>query len=121
MRSCYRRMRTTTSGRETRPVPKKIILDCDPGVDDAWAIVYACGDPELDLLAITTVAGNVDLSDTTANALRVCEFLGVDVPVVAGSPLPPRAEKVGGDGAHGAGGLGEARLPAPTTRPRDGH
>jgi purine nucleosidase len=102
-------------------VPKRIILDCDPGVDDAWAIVFAAGDPELELCGLTTVAGNASLADTTANALRVCEFIGADVPVVAGSPLPERGMSVGGRGVHGAGGLGGARLPEPASRPRDGH
>lgn len=102
-------------------MPKRIILDCDPGVDDAWAIVFAAGDPELELCGVTTVAGNASLADTTANALRVCEFIGADVPVVAGSPLPQWGESVGGRGVHGAGGLGRARLPEPASRPRDGH
>jgi purine nucleosidase len=100
---------------------KRIILDCDPGVDDAWAIVCASGDPALDLCGVTTVAGNSSLADTTANALRVCEFIGADVPVVAGSGLPERSRALGEHGVHGPGGLGQARLPAATTRPRDGH
>jgi purine nucleosidase len=102
-------------------VPKLIILDCDPGVDDAWAIVFAAGDPDLELCGVTTVAGNAGLADTTANALRVCEFIGADVPVLAGNPLPLRDNPVGGRGVHGAGGLGRARLPEPVTRPRRGH
>lgn len=100
---------------------KRIVLDCDPGVDDAWAIVFASGDPDLDLCGITTVAGNASLADTTANALRVCEFIGADVPVVAGGTPPSAGLSVGDHSVHGAGGLGEARLPAPTSRPRDGH
>ena len=55
-----------------------IILDCDPGHDDAIAILLAAGDPALDLLAITTVAGNQTLDKTTLNALRVCTLAGID-------------------------------------------
>ena len=57
-------------------MPTKIILDCDPGIDDALAIAFAHGHPGIDLLGITTVAGNVGLAKTTANALAVCEFIG---------------------------------------------
>jgi purine nucleosidase len=51
--------------------PRSIILDCDPGIDDALAIAFACGHPGLELLGLTTVSGNVDLAKTTANALSV--------------------------------------------------
>ena len=53
---------------------EKIILDCDPGIDDALAIAFAVGSPDLDVRGITTVAGNVGLDLTTSNAQRVCEF-----------------------------------------------
>ena len=70
-------------------MPTKIILDCDPGVDDALAIAFAVGSPALDLIGITTVAGNVSLDKTTVNALRVCDYLGAPgVPVTAGSAGP---------------------------------
>ena len=63
-----------------------IILDCDPGIDDALAIVFAHGHPGIDLLGITTVAGNAGLAKTTANALAVCAFIGAgEVTVTAGS------------------------------------
>lgn len=108
---------------------RRIILDCDPGVDDAWALVFALGDPGLQVCGVTTVGGNVDLEATTANALRICAFAHADeVPVVAGSAVPLRGEPVaaatGGDiggGVHGPGGLGRARLPEPAKGPRDGH
>src|SRR5207247_2437842 len=54
----------------------RIILDCDPGIDDALAIAFAHGHPGIELAGITTVAGNVGLARTTANALAVCEFTG---------------------------------------------
>jgi purine nucleosidase len=69
--------------------PRKIILDCDPGIDDVLAIVFACGHPGLDLCQVTTVAGNVGLALTTANALSVLEFADCQyVPVAAGSRVP---------------------------------
>lgn len=100
----------------------KIIMDCDPGVDDALAIVFALGHPELELQGITTVAGNVDLAKTTANALAVCEFLGApQVPVLAGSPGPLLRAPLTDHQVHGASGLGGARLPRPSSAPRAGH
>jgi len=63
-----------------------VIIDCDPGIDDAVALLLALGSPELELLAVTTVAGNVPLVQTTQNALRVLELAGRgDVPVAAGA------------------------------------
>lgn len=105
--------------------PQKIILDCDPGIDDALAIVFGCGHPGLEICGITTVAGNVGLDLTTANALRVSELLGLARPVVAGSAGPllggPLREKLDARHAHGEDGLAGARLPPPATKPRDGH
>jgi inosine-uridine nucleoside N-ribohydrolase len=66
--------------------PRPIILDCDPGHDDALAITLALARPELELLGITTVGGNSPLANTTRNALRVLALLGRnDVPVAAGA------------------------------------
>jgi pyrimidine-specific ribonucleoside hydrolase len=87
-----------------------LIIDTDPGIDDAFAIALAAGSPEVDLLAVTTVFGNVALSHTTRNALRLLELCGrSDVPVAAGAerplvhPVPHRASEVhGGDGLSGA-------------------
>jgi purine nucleosidase len=107
---------------------RKIILDCDPGIDDALAIVFAHGHPGLELCGITTVAGNVGLDLTTANALRVRELLGLAsarVPVVAGSAGPllagPLRAMLDARHAHGDDGLAGALLPPPATKPRDGH
>jgi purine nucleosidase len=103
-------------------MPKKIVLDCDPGVDDALAIAYAVGSPELDLAGITTVAGNVGLDKTTANALRVLEFLGADdVPVTAGSAAALLAPPLTAEAVHGPDGLLGAPLPAPAGTARPGH
>jgi hypothetical protein len=71
--------------RYLRLVSTPIILDCDPGVDDALAIAFAAGSPEIDLIGLTSVAGNVELAKTTANALAVASFVGAkDVPVTPG-------------------------------------
>jgi purine nucleosidase len=95
-------------------------LDCDPGIDDALAIVFACGHPGLDLCGVTTVAGNVGLAQTTANALSVLEFAGrPGVPVAAGSPVPLLRPGTDARHVHGASGLGRAHLPPPRSRPLD--
>lgn len=97
-----------------------LILDCDPGHDDALAIVVALARPELDLLAITTVAGNAGLDATTRNALRVLTLAGrTDIPVAAGAAGPlMRPVDVASD-VHGVSGLEGADLPEPasTVRP----
>ncbi|WP_207955928.1 nucleoside hydrolase [Rubrobacter marinus] len=95
-----------------------MILDVDPGLDDAVAIMLACGAQELDVRAVTTVAGNVSLEKTTANALKVLSFLGRgDVPVGAGAEGPLRGPLVAAEDVHGADGLGGIPLPEPTFGP----
>ena len=92
-----------------------LVIDCDPGVDDAIAILLALASPELDLLALTTVAGNLPLETTTRNALRVLALAGrEDVPVAAGADRP-LVIGYGRDSAvvHGADGLGGAPAPEP--------
>ena len=85
---------------------RRIILDCDPGHDDAMAILLAHGTPELSLAAITTVAGNHPLDVTTLNALRVCSLAGItDVPVAAGCAAPLIRPLVTATEIHGEGGL----------------
>lgn len=85
---------------------RKIILDCDPGHDDAVAILLAGKNPNIDLLGITIVAGNQTLEKTTKNALDVCQYLGLDIPVYAGCEKPMIRDKqvVAGD-IHGESGL----------------
>ncbi len=101
---------------------EKIILDCDPGIDDALAITFAVGSPDLDLCGITTVSGNVGLDLTTSNAQRVCEFIGAaGIPVTPGSPAPLLRPPVDARDVHGKTGLGGARLPPPESRPSGGH
>jgi purine nucleosidase len=102
--------------------PRKVLLDCDPGIDDAFAIAFGCGHPGLELCGITTVAGNVGLDRTTHNALAVLEFLGHgDVPVAAGCPAPLLRPFENVRTVHGESGLGAARLPVPRGRPVDAH
>ena len=99
-----------------------IILDCDPGIDDALAIAFATASPEIDLVGLTTVAGNVGLPKTTANALAVASFVGAkNVPVTPGSPVPLLRPALDAGHVHGDSGLGGAVLPAPERTAEDGH
>ena len=95
------------------------VLDCDPGHDDALAIVVGLARPELELLAVTTVAGNAGLPETTRNALRVLTLLGrTDIPVAAGAAGPLMRPLHVADEVHGASGLEGADLPEPAFAPR---
>jgi pyrimidine-specific ribonucleoside hydrolase len=90
------------------------ILDCDPGHDDALALAVGLARPELQLLAVTTVAGNAGLAETTRNALRVLTLLGrIDIPVAAGAAGPLLRPLHVADNVHGASGLEGADLPEP--------
>lgn len=84
---------------------QKLILDCDPGHDDAIAMMVAAKHPALDLLGITVVAGNQTLDKTLPNALHVCQQVGIDVPVYGGMPLPLAREQVVAANIHGKSGL----------------
>jgi pyrimidine-specific ribonucleoside hydrolase len=89
-----------------------VILDVDPGHDDAVALMFACGAPEFDLLAVTTVAGNVPLEKTTRNALRVLSLIGrTDVPVAAGASSPLRRRLRIAEDIHGESGLEGPEIP----------
>ncbi|MFF5448653.1 nucleoside hydrolase [Streptomyces sp. NPDC012888] len=94
------------------PVP--IIIDCDPGHDDALAILLAAGDPAVDLLAITTVAGNQTLRKTTLNARRVCTVAGITgVPIAAGCAKPLVEPLRVAEDVHGASGMDGPGFPEP--------
>ena len=95
---------------------KKVIIDVDPGTDDALALIAAFNSPELDVLGVTTVGGNASLADTTRNALRLLEHLGSGLPVSRGSARPLRGRFEYAYHFHGAAGLG-VRLPRPRTAP----
>ena len=97
-----------------------IVIDCDPGHDDAIAILLALASPELELRAVTTVAGNQTVDKTTRNALKVLELAGrADVPVAAGAGGPLRRELRTAAHVHGESGLDGPSLPEPTARPVD--
>ena len=102
------------------PIP--VILDCDPGHDDAIAILLALASPEVDVLGITTVGGNSTLEKTTVNALRVLEAVGrADIPVAAGADRPLVRPLHVAEHVHGASGMDGPALPDPITRPIPGH
>ena len=95
-----------------------IILDCDPGHDDAIALLLALGSPEVELLGVTTVHGNQTLDKTTENALRVLELAGrPDVPVARGADRPLVRELATAAHVHGESGLDGPELPAATATP----
>jgi inosine-uridine nucleoside N-ribohydrolase len=95
-------------------VPIPILLDCDPGHDDAMAMLLALASPEVELLGITTVAGNQTLAKTTANALRILEFAGRDdLDVAAGADRPLVREPAVAADVHGETGLDGPDLPPP--------
>ncbi|MFD4640088.1 nucleoside hydrolase [Lentzea sp. NPDC058436] len=90
---------------------KKIILDCDPGHDDAIAILLAAGSPDVELLGITTVAGNHTIDNVTRNALSVCAAYGIEVPVARGAAWPLVGPQVLAKEVHGETGLDGPPLP----------
>jgi purine nucleosidase/pyrimidine-specific ribonucleoside hydrolase len=90
-----------------------IIIDTDPGIDDAIAILYALRHPDLDVVALTTVAGNIGLAVTTHNAGRICALAGMNVPVHAGAAAPLGKEVRPETGIHGNDGLGGVAFPDP--------
>ncbi len=89
-----------------------IVLDCDPGTDDAIAILLALGSPELDVRAITVAGGNVGLDRTLANALSLTKLAGSSVPVYRGADRPLLGSFVNETRVHGVDGLGGVALPA---------
>lgn len=104
-------------------IARKIIIDADPGQDDAVAILAALGSPDdLEVLGIAAVAGNVPLDLTVRNSLALVELAGrTDVPVYAGSVRPMVNSPVTAEYVHGATGLEGADLQTPTTEPAAGH
>ena len=96
----------------------RVIIDTDPGVDDALALLLAMRSPEVKIEAITAVAGNVPLELSLPNALRMVEISGrTDIPVAAGAKAPLQRRLVTATYAHGENGLGGAVFPEPTTKP----
>ncbi len=98
--------------------PFRVIIDTDPGVDDALALLLAMRSPQVKIEAITSVAGNVPLELTLPNALRMVEIAGRnDIPVAAGARAPLMRRMVTAAYVHGQNGLGGAVFPEPTTKP----
>ncbi|MFU1503594.1 pyrimidine-specific ribonucleoside hydrolase RihA [Aeromonas veronii] len=96
-----------------------VILDCDPGHDDAIALILALASPELKVLAVTTSAGNQTPDKTLNNALRILTLLGRDdIPVAAGAPKPQARELIIADNVHGESGLDGPKLPDPAFAPQ---
>lgn len=99
---------------------ERIIIDCDPGVDDAAALLLAFGSTEIEVLGITAVAGNIPLEKTEANARYICELGNrTDIPVFQGCGRPLLYPQRDGVAVHGVDGLGDVGLPRPSSAPAD--
>ena len=97
---------------------KKVLLDCDPGMDDSMAIILACKSPELDVKAITTVSGNYPVDVTCANARKTLELIGkTDIPIAKGMGKPLVRSSPKDPFTHGKDGQAEANLPDPRVPP----
>src|ERR1700752_153340 len=102
--------------------PKRIIIDTDPGIDDALTFLFALASPKIILEALTTTQGNVTLEKATHNALSVLELgQASHIPVVQGSVLPLIQPLRASANVHGASGLGNSKLHAPSAKPIPGH
>lgn len=103
---------------------KKVIIDCDPGHDDAIALILAAKADEIQILGVTTVSGNSELYNTTRNARRILDYTGfTDIDVYPGCDRPMLREAFRLTGAiiHGEDGLGGPKIPAPVTPVKDEH
>jgi purine nucleosidase len=98
-----------------------LLIDTDPGVDDALALLMAFHDPRHRLLGLTIAAGNVGLRHTVANALKLCDIAGVDVPVYAGCPVPLVHEAADAAYVHGQDGFGDTGYAPSARRAEDEH
>lgn len=102
--------------------PTRIIIDTDPGIDDALAFLLALASPEIKLEALTTTQGNVTIEKATRNALSVLELAHAShIPVAQGSMLPLVQPLRASDSVHGASGIGNSQLPEPRTKSVSGH
>jgi purine nucleosidase/pyrimidine-specific ribonucleoside hydrolase len=102
-------------------VTTQILIDCDPGHDDAIALLLALASPEVELLGVTTVSGNQTLEKTTANAIRVLDLAGSDLSVAAGADRPLVRDRFVAAYVHGESGLDGPDLPPPSREPADRH
>ena len=102
--------------------PKRIIIDTDPGVDDALTFLLAFASPEIQIEALTTTQGNVTVEKATQNALATLGFLSAShIPVAKGCVLPIVGPLLASDHVHGQSGIGNAKLPQPTSHPVSQH
>ena len=100
-------------------MPRKVILNMDPGIDDAIALLMAANSTDLDILGVVSTAGNVDVDRATRNTLRILELAGrAEVPVYRGSSAPLIKDLVTSEEIHGRDGLGDSGLGDPSTRER---
>ena len=91
---------------------KRVIIDCDPGIDDSLALMYALSSEALDVVGITVVCGNVPTDMGVENARKVCRLMGrTDIPVYAGASVPLKRPLVTAQDTHGMDGLGETGIP----------
>ena len=108
--------RTAPLGTAQRPLP--LIIDSDPGLDDALAVGLAVARPELFLVAVTTVGGNADVRHCTENALRLLHAFGrSDIPVAEGAAVPLTGAAVRATAIHGESGIGRTVLPPSPASP----
>lgn len=100
---------------------RRVIIDCDPGVDDALALMLAHGSSELDVTAVTVVGGNQTLEKVTRNALALTEAIGLEAPVAAGAADPLERQPQTAGHVHGDTGLGQLVLAEPQAQLSDEH
>ncbi len=116
---CWLLVATGAASGQARPDgPRKILIDADPGIDDALAILFAMSSDALEVVGITTVFGNADIETATRNALYLASLGGGNVPVARGAGHPLSAP-LGAppDFVHGANGLGDVEVPPPSSQP----
>src|SRR5690349_21441340 len=102
-------------------MPRPFLIDTDTASDDAVALIMALRWPDVDVRAITVVAGNVPLEQAMTNALYVTELCGCTVPVYAGAPRPLMRKYEDATWFHGKDGLGDQNYPRPRCKPAPGH
>jgi inosine-uridine nucleoside N-ribohydrolase len=113
----YEALAVSLARWKERHVPR-IVIDTDPGIDDALALFFALASPDVQLEAVTTVSGNVSVEKTTRNALALLELAGRgEIPVARGSDRPLLHKAVYADYVHGRNGVGDVELPEPQHGP----
>ena len=99
-----------------------LIIDTDPGIDDAASIFWVLASGRFDVKALTVTHGNVGLERCTINALRLLEAAGrPDIPVYQGAKAPILRPRISAEFAHGTDGMGDSEMPMPQLKPAEGH